>query len=85
MPWGHAWLVGHAWHAWLGGICGEGVCVWESGGVCGKGACMAKGDMHGEGGACVVKGAAFVLGGMCERKGSHCSGWYPSYWNAFLF
>ena len=41
---------------------------------------QSQGDMHGEGGACVVKG-----GGMGGWRGSHCSGRYASYWNAFLF
>ena len=69
-------------------------CLWK-GGVHGKGgACVAKG-----GGACVVKGGVHfkgaymarghawkgVAGGMRGRRDGHCSGWYPSYWNAFLF
>ena len=39
---------------------------------------MVKGGMCGE-------GSGIFGGGMCDRKGSHCSGWYASYWNAFLF
>ena len=40
-----------------------------TGGVCGGGgACIASG-MHGRGHG---------------RRDGHCSGWYASYWNAFL-
>ena len=36
------------------------------------------GGVHGRG--CVHGG-----GGMRDRRNGHCSGWYASYWNAFLF
>ena len=39
------------------------------------GACMA--DGHAWQGVCMA-------GGMHGRRDSHCSGWYASYWNAFL-
>ena len=42
------------------------------------GSCMA-GGMHGGGGG--VHGKGCVHG----RKEGHYSGWYASYWNAFLF
>ena len=29
-----------------------------------------------------VRGAC--VGGMSGRRDGHCSGWYASYWNAFL-
>ena len=57
-----------------------------------------RGDMHGWGhawqGACVVGGMhgrrTCIAGGMHGRGHAwqeicHCSGWYTSYWNAFLF
>ena len=63
-------------HVCAGGMHGRGmylagVCAWQ-------GVCIA-GDMHAGGeGACMV-------GGMHSRRDGHCSGWYASYWNAFLF
>ena len=49
----------------------------HGGGMCGGGACMpGAGGMHGRG-ACIV-------GGMHGRRVGYCSGWYASYWNAFL-
>ena len=59
------------------------------GAMCGRGACMA-GGVHSRG--------SCLAGGMCDR-GHAChthlpgryfeiwsmSGWYASYWNAFLF
>ena len=44
-------------------------------GMCGRGACMAGGMHGGVGGG----------GGMHGRRDGHCSGWYASYWNAYLF
>ena len=41
--------------------------------------------------ACVVEGCAYMTEGhACQvgvhgRRDGHCSGWYASYWNAFLF
>ena len=46
------------------------VWAWQ-GSMCGGGVCM---------GACVVGEG----GSMHGRRDSHCSGWYTSYWNAFL-
>ena len=76
---------GRGGHTWWGGMCAWG--------------CMAGGDMRG-GGTCVVghawqegmcgggdmhgRGCAWQGGGMRGRKDGHCSGQYPSYWNAFL-
>ena len=67
----------------------------------GRGACMVAGGIHGGGGmhggrgACVVAGGAYmVVGGMHGGGGGACmvydeiwsmSGWYASYWNAFLY
>ena len=55
----------------------EGVCM-------ARGTCMARehGGMHGKG-ACMI--GVYVAGGVCSRRDGHCSGWYASYWNAFLF
>ena len=80
---GHAWFFGGAYVVFLGG------CALFFGG-----AWLFQGGMHGFfGGACVVfLGGGVVLGGM--RGFSECigynkirsmSGWYASYWNAFLF
>ena len=69
--------------AWRGSMVGEH--VWQEGGMHGWGACMV-GGMHGEG--CIEGGmcgrGVCVAGGMCGRRDGHCSGWYASYWNAFL-
>ena len=66
-----------------GGHARQGVCmaggVWQ-GDVHGRGACMA-GGMHGRG-ACMEGGHAWQ-GGM--RGIWSMSGWYASYWTAFLF
>ena len=78
-----------------------GVCAWLWGGVCGCwGACVAPGGMHGCRGACVVvggmagcrgcawlQGVYVVAGGGCIGYDEirSMSGWYASYWNAFLF
>ena len=40
-------------------------------------------------GVCLWLGVGLCMagGGMCvrNRRDDHCSGWYASYWNAFLF
>ena len=56
------------------GVHGRGACV-AGGGVHGRGACMA-GGMHGWEGACMAVSRYYEIGSM--------SGWYTSYWNAFL-
>ena len=60
-------------HAWQGGMCGRGH-AWQ-------GACMV--------GVGVWWGHAWqkvcMARGMHRRRDGHCSGLYPSYWNAFLF
>ena len=48
----------------------------------GKGTCVAKGPAWPWGCACL---GGVLPGGMHGRRDSHCSGWYASYWNAFLF
>ena len=68
---------------------GRGACmvaggVRDCGGACmvGKGACMVSG------GACVVAGGhAWLWGGACVGYNEirSMSGWYASYWNAFLW
>ena len=75
-----------------GGICvvswgmhdqGQGMCdgghAWQvgmhGGGHVWWGAYVA-GGMHGRG--------TCVAGGVSGRTDDHCSGWYASYWNAFL-
>ena len=66
-----------------------GVCM--AGGMCGSGTCMA-GGMHGRGYAWRGRHAwqgghvwGVPGGGVHGRKNGNCSGWYASYWNAFLF
>ena len=60
----------------VGGMCGRG-CVGQAG-MCGRGRGHAwQRAMHGRG--------ACVAGGMHDRRDGHCSRWYASYWNAFLF
>ena len=60
----------------------HGGCAWQ-GCVHGGDACMVwgevcvVGDVHG--------GDVCMAGGMRGGRDSHCSGWYASYWNAFLF
>ena len=78
---GHVWQGGMHGRgcAWQGGMHGRGH-VWQ-GGVCDRGhvwwgVCMA--------GAYVAGGHAWQ-GGIHGRRDEHCSGWYASYWNAFLF
>ena len=83
-----------------GGVCGCWGCVWFWGRPWLWGACVVagghvwlQGGMHGCGGACVVVGGhVWLLGGM-HGCGGACmgydkiqsmSGWYTSYWNAFL-
>ena len=89
---GHAWQgvygrvecvwQGHAWQgcAWQGGVCGRGHawqgCVHGRESMHDRGACMA-GGVHGRG--------ACMAGGVHSRRDGHCSRWYASYWNAFLF
>ena len=55
--------------------------------ACMAGACMA-GSLHGRR-ACMARRCAWLdacmVGGMHERKDGHCSKWYASYWNTFLF
>ena len=67
-----------------GGVCGRGH-VWR-GGVW-QGGSMHGGGVHGEGhawqGACMAGGHAWQVG-MSGRRVGHCSGWYVTYWNAFL-
>ena len=47
-----------------------------------QGACVV-GGMHGRRG---MRGrGTCVAGGMHDRRDGHCSGWYASYLNAFLF
>ena len=77
-------------------MCGEGGVhgemmkghVWRRGG-----ACIVRWGVHSEGEACVAKGGRVVGGGgngawqrgaVRGRRDGHCSGWYASYWNAFL-
>ena len=75
---------------WHGGACVAGVCMAGGmhdrgcmvGGVHDREACVA-GGMHGRWGACIA-GEACMAGGMCGRRDDHCSGWYASYWNAFM-
>ena len=88
---GHAW-----WSGWKGSYMAKGVCVVKgacmAGGHVWQGVCMAEGEcmaeracmagsmwwgMHGGG----ISGRACMHG----RRDDHCSRWYTSYWNAFLF
>ena len=50
---------------------GGKACAWQ-GGHAWQGACMVGGGVHGK-------------GGVHGRREGHYSGWYASYWNAFLF
>ena len=54
-------------------------------GMCGRGACVVGGRAWQ--GSCVAGRGVCVAGGrgMHGRRDGHCSGWYTSYWNAFLF
>ena len=75
-------------HAWQRGMHGRG-CTWQ--GACmARGACMAGGHLW-HGGRC-GRGVC-MAGGMCGMHTPHTdryyeiqsmSGWYASYWNAFL-
>ena len=57
------------------GACMTGKYAWQ--GACmAEGACMV-GGMHSRG--CVWQGVCVA------EKNGNCSGWYASYWNAFLF
>ena len=53
------------------------VCMGGGGAMCGRGACMA-------GGAYVVRGGGMCDRGQACRRDGHWSGWYASYWDAFL-
>ena len=67
---------GHAWQGACMAVVGGH--AWWGGGMCVRG---------GEGawqGVCVVE-VCMVAGGVLGRRYGHCSGWYASYWNAFLF
>ena len=92
---GHAWqwggIHGSGGHAWQwGGACmaGEGACVavgvCMAGGVCGSGGHAWWGGVW-RGGHVWQMRCMRGGGGMCGRRNGHCSGWYASYWNAFLF
>ena len=59
-------------------MCGRGH-VWQ--GACMVGACMAGGVVHDRDG--MHGGGGCVHGRYYEIRSM--SGWYPSYWNAFLF
>ena len=89
---GHAWFYSGGVHGFIQGrgdvrgfIWGGG-CVWfYSGGMCG----FIRGGMHG-----FIQGGmrGFIQGGMCGffsffgyNEMRSMSGWYASYWNAFLF
>ena len=81
---GHAWQVGE--HVWQGGMHGsehvwQGGCVWQ-------GACVAEG--HAWQGACMAGGGhawwrhAWHTHTLTDTVIRSMSGWYTSYWNAFL-
>ena len=68
-----------------GGIVAGGAYVAEAymvGGCVAGG--MHGGGMPGRGGACVARGT-YGSGGMRGRRDGHCSRWYASCWNTFLF
>ena len=48
-----------------------------------KGACVVGGVCMARG--CMAGGVHGGVGGMRGRRDGHCSGWYASNWNAFLF
>ena len=57
------------------------------GGACMAGGVHSRGDVAGgmhDIGGCVAGGHVWLGGGMHGRRDDHCSGWYASYWNAFL-
>ena len=73
---------------------GRGACV-AGGGACVAGACVAGACMAGEigvwwghawQGACMAEGDVHGRGAVCGRyyEIQSMSGWYESYWNAFL-
>ena len=66
-------------HAWQGAMH-----VWQGACIAGGHACVA-GGMYVWQGACMCGREVCVVGCMHGRRDSHCSGWYASYWNAFLF
>ena len=62
----------HAWgHAW------QSWSMRGDEGMCGKG------GVHGKG-ACMANEACMAMGGLYAWE-KNASGWYASYWNAFLF
>ena len=72
----HAWLPGG--HAWLLVEHGKGGGhAWQ------RGACVVKGGVHGEGGHAWQGGGMHGIRQDTEIRSM--SGWYASYWNAFLF
>ena len=80
--------------AWRACMVAGGACM-VAGGVCGcRGHAWLLGGMHGCGGhAWLLGGHVWLLGGMHGCRGGcigydeirSMSGWYASYWNAFLF
>ena len=84
---GGAWLPGGV--RLLGGVCGcgGGACMVAGGCVWLWEGCMVVGGVHGYGeGACVVVGGVHGCQGACIGYDEirSMSGWYASYWNAFL-
>ena len=97
---GHAWqgvLCGRG-ECMAGGMHGGGTCVQGgmygrgvhgSGGNVWQGVCMARGcawqrGVHGRGHAWQGGMGHAWQEDMHGRRDGHCSGWYTSYWNAFL-
>ena len=85
--WPEVDMLGQRWGISGGGMCGQGVCMargvhggvaWP-GGMCGQGAGMAGGCMARE--VCVAR---MPPPPDTMRYGGSMSGWYASYWNAFL-
>ena len=74
---GKGGMHGEGTCALKGGMCGERGHAWLKGGHVWQRGPVWYGGMHGRG-MCVVEG-------MHGRRDSHCSGWYASYWNTFLF
>ena len=95
-PGGCAWLLlgGHAWLLW-GAMHGcSGGCVWLlPGGTCmvtPMGACVVAPGGHvwllwGVGACMVAPGGGGMHGIGQDTEIRSMSGWYASYWNAFLF
>ena len=75
------------WHAWLlGGVHGCWGAAWLQGAcVVARGHAWLPGGMHGWGHAW-LPGACMVVGVACVGYNEiwSMSGWYASYWNAFL-